>query len=63
MPAYIVITGGVMSGIGKGTLSASIGRILKACGYRVTLIKIDPYVNIDAGTLSPFEHGEGFCFG
>ena len=49
-----------MSGIGKGTLSASIGRILKACGYRVTLIKIDPYVNIDAGTLSPFEHGEVF---
>jgi len=60
MPAYIVITGGVMSGIGKGTLSASIGRILKSCGYKVTLIKIDPYLNIDAGTLSPFEHGEVF---
>ncbi len=60
MPAYIVVTGGVMSGIGKGALSASIGRILKSCGYRVTLVKIDPYVNIDAGTLSPFEHGEVF---
>lgn len=49
-----------MSGIGKGLLSASIGRLLKSCGYTVTLTKIDPYVNVDAGTLSPFEHGEVF---
>ncbi len=49
-----------MSGIGKGLLSASIGRLLKSCGYSVTLTKIDPYMNVDAGTLSPFEHGEVF---
>ncbi len=60
MPAYIFITGGVMSGIGKGTLAASLARLLKDVNYRVTLIKIDPYVNVDAGTLSPFEHGEVF---
>ncbi len=60
MPRYIVITGGVMSGIGKGILSASIGRILKSCGYNVTVVKIDPYLNVDPGTLSPFEHGEVF---
>ena len=60
MPSYIVITGGVMSGLGKGILSASIGRLLKSCGYKLTLVKIDPYLNIDAGTLSPFEHGEVF---
>lgn len=49
-----------MSGIGKGILSASIGRILKACGHDVTVVKIDPYLNFDPGTLSPFEHGEVF---
>jgi len=49
-----------MSGIGKGLLAASIGRLLKSCGYKVALTKIDPYVNTDAGTLSPFEHGEVF---
>ncbi|MBR9681041.1 MAG: CTP synthase [Candidatus Altiarchaeota archaeon] len=60
MPKYIVVTGGVMSGLGKGILSASIGNLLQACGYSVTISKIDPYVNIDAGTMSPFEHGEVF---
>ncbi|MBR9679968.1 MAG: CTP synthase, partial [Candidatus Altiarchaeota archaeon] len=60
MPKYVVVTGGVMSGLGKGILSASIGRLLKSCGYRVSLIKMDPYLNQDAGTLSPFEHGEVF---
>ncbi len=57
---FVVITGGVMSGLGKGILSASIGRILKSCGLKVSLVKIDPYLNIDAGTMSPFEHGEVF---
>ncbi|MBR9689727.1 MAG: CTP synthase [Candidatus Altiarchaeota archaeon] len=60
MTKYIIVTGGVMSGLGKGLLSSSIGTILKACGYKVSIAKIDPYVNIDAGTMSPFEHGEVF---
>uniref|UniRef100_A0A5K4F3N0 CTP synthase n=1 Tax=Schistosoma mansoni TaxID=6183 RepID=A0A5K4F3N0_SCHMA len=55
---YILVTGGVISGIGKGIISSSIGTILKAYGWNVTCIKIDPYLNIDAGTFSPFEHGE-----
>ncbi|ADI73216.1 CTP synthase [Methanohalobium evestigatum Z-7303] len=55
---YIVVTGGVMSGLGKGITTASIGRNLKNKGYRVTAIKIDPYINIDAGTMSPYQHGE-----
>ncbi|XP_019169990.1 PREDICTED: CTP synthase-like [Ipomoea nil] len=55
---YILVTGGVVSGLGKGVTASSIGLILKACGLRVTHIKIDPYLNTDAGTMSPFEHGE-----
>lgn len=55
---YIVVAGGVISGVGKGVTTASIGKILKEHGYRVTLIKIDPYINYDAGTLRPTEHGE-----
>jgi len=55
---YIIVTGGVMSGLGKGITTASIGRNLKNRGYKVTAIKIDPYINIDAGTMSPFQHGE-----
>ncbi|WP_407357042.1 glutamine hydrolyzing CTP synthase [Methanolobus sp. WCC5] len=55
---YIIVTGGVMSGLGKGITTASIGRNLKNKGYKVTAIKIDPYINIDAGTMSPFQHGE-----
>ncbi len=55
---YVVVTGGVMSGLGKGITAASTGRILKNKGYKVTAIKIDPYINIDAGTMSPFQHGE-----
>ena len=54
---YILVTGGVISGVGKGVLASSIGTILKAGGIRVTSIKIDPYINIDAGTFSPYEHG------
>ncbi|CAF0817999.1 unnamed protein product [Adineta steineri] len=57
---YILVTGGVISGIGKGIISSSIGTILRSHGYRVTSIKIDPYINIDAGTFSPYEHGEVF---
>lgn len=57
MMKYILVTGGVISGIGKGIIASSVGTILKSCGLRVTAIKIDPYINIDAGTFSPYEHG------
>src|SRR5659263_395420 len=57
---YIIVTGGVMSGLGKGITAASIGRNLKNKGYKVTAVKIDPYINIDAGTMSPYQHGEVF---
>lgn len=57
---YILVTGGIQSGIGKGVIASSIGALLKACNLRVTAIKIDPYINIDAGTFSPYEHGEVF---
>jgi CTP synthase len=57
---YVLVTGGVVSGLGKGITASSIGVLLKACGQRVTHIKIDPYLNVDAGTMSPFEHGEVF---
>lgn len=55
---YILVTGGVISGIGKGVIASSLGTLFKAHGLRVTPIKIDPYINIDAGTFSPYEHGE-----
>lgn len=57
---YIVVTGGVISGIGKGITSSSLGVLFKSMGYVVTMIKIDPYLNVDAGTIGPSEHGE--CF-
>ncbi|KAL9239743.1 hypothetical protein vseg_014037 [Gypsophila vaccaria] len=57
---YVLVSGGVVSGLGKGVTASSIGVVLKACGLRVTSIKIDPYLNTDAGTMSPFEHGEVF---
>ncbi len=57
---YIFVIGGVMSGIGKGVATASIGRILQSKGYQVAAIKIDPYINVDAGTMNPIEHGEVF---
>jgi CTP synthase len=60
MKKYIFVAGGVMSGIGKGVATASIGRILKSKGYKVSAVKIDPYVNVDAGTMNPIEHGEVF---
>lgn len=55
---YILVTGGVISGVGKGIIASSFGTILKSCGLCVTVIKIDPYINIDAGTFSPYEHGK-----
>jgi len=60
MARYIFVIGGVMSGIGKGIATASIGKLLQAKGYKVTAIKIDPYINVDAGTMNPVEHGEIF---
>jgi CTP synthase len=57
---YIFVTGGVVSGIGKGITGASLGRLLKARGYRVTMQKFDPYINVDPGTMSPYQHGEVF---
>ena len=56
----IVVTGGVISGLGKGITAASLGTLMKLSGYRVTMMKLDPYLQIDAGTMSPFEHGETF---
>ncbi|RME57775.1 CTP synthase [Candidatus Parcubacteria bacterium] len=57
---YIFVTGGVMSGVGKGVAAASIGKIIQSRGFEVTAMKIDPYVNVDAGTMNPVEHGEVF---
>lgn len=57
---YIFVTGGVVSSLGKGILTSALGAILRARGYRVTAIKVDPYVNVDAGTMRPYEHGEVF---
>jgi CTP synthase len=57
-PKYIFVTGGVISGLGKGIASASIGYILKSQGYKVTIQKFDPYINVDPGTMSPYQHGE-----
>ena len=57
-PKYIFVTGGVVSSLGKGIISSSIGRLLQTCGYTVTIQKFDPYINIDPGTLNPYEHGE-----
>ena len=60
MSKYIFVTGGVVSSLGKGIVSASIGRILKSRGFSVTILKLDPYLNIDPGTMSPYQHGEVF---
>ncbi len=57
---YVFVTGGVVSGLGKGITAASLGRLLKARGYRVTIQKLDPYINVDPGTMSPYQHGEVF---
>ena len=55
---YVFVTGGVVSSVGKGLLSASLSALLEARGFRVSIIKCDPYINVDPGTLSPFQHGE-----
>src|SRR5260370_16856603 len=60
MARYIFITGGVVSSLGKGLASAALGALLQACGYGVRLRKLDPYLNVDPGTLSPYQLGEGF---
>ena len=60
MSKVIFVTGGVMSGIGKGVATSSLGKILQSYGFRVTAMKIDPYINVDAGTMNPTEHGEVF---
>ena len=60
MTKYIFVTGGVVSSLGKGIVSASIGRILKNKGINVSIMKLDPYLNVDPGTMSPFQHGEVF---
>jgi len=58
MPKYIFVTGGVVSSLGKGIASASIGRLLESKGLKITLIKCDPYINVDPGTMNPYQHGE-----
>src|SRR5467141_4626241 len=60
MPKYVFVTGGVVSSLGKGLAATSIGCLLEARGLRVTFIKLDPYINVDPGTMSPFQHGEVF---
>src|SRR5205807_2571423 len=60
MPKYIFVTGGVVSSLGKGLAASSIGCLLEARGLRVTLMKLDPYINVDPGTMSPFQHGDVF---
>jgi CTP synthase len=60
MPRYIFITGGVVSSLGKGLASAALGALLQARGYKVRLRKLDPYLNVDPGTMSPYQHGEVF---
>ena len=57
---FIIVSGGVVSGLGKGTISASLALLLKSQGFRVTPVKIDMYLNVDAGTIRPQEHGEVF---
>ena len=60
MAKYVFITGGVVSSVGKGIVSASLARILKSRGLEVSILKLDPYINVDPGTMSPYQHGEVF---
>lgn len=60
MTKFIFVTGGVISSLGKGICAASIAAILESRGLNVTIIKLDPYINVDPGTMSPFQHGEVF---
>ena len=58
MPKYIFVTGGVVSSLGKGIASASIGKLLESRGLKISIIKCDPYINVDPGTMNPYQHGE-----
>ena len=60
MTRFVFVTGGVVSSLGKGIAAASLAAVLEARGLKVTLLKLDPYINIDPGTMSPFQHGEVF---
>ncbi|MFZ2209135.1 MAG: CTP synthetase, partial [Porticoccaceae bacterium] len=60
MTRFIFVTGGVVSSLGKGIAAASLGALLEARGFKVTVLKLDPYLNVDPGTMSPFQHGEVF---
>src|SRR5512138_3288498 len=60
MTKYIFVTGGVVSSVGKGITTACLGRLLKNRGFKVTVQKLDPYINVDAGTMNPYQHGEVF---
>ncbi len=60
---YIFVTGGVVSSLGKGIVAASLGRLLKNRGLKLAIQKLDPYINIDPGTMSPYQHGETFVTG
>jgi len=60
MAKFIFVTGGVVSSLGKGITAASLGQLLKSRGLKVTIQKLDPYINIDPGTMSPYQHGEVF---
>ena len=57
---YIFVFGGVLSGLGKGIVASSLGYLLKSCGHKVTIQKLDPYLNVDPGTMNPYQHGEVF---
>ena len=58
MTKYIFTTGGVISSLGKGIASASIGKIMESRGFKVAMMKLDPYINVDPGTMNPYQHGE-----
>ncbi|HEX3844354.1 MAG TPA: CTP synthetase, partial [Steroidobacteraceae bacterium] len=58
MTRFVFVTGGVVSSLGKGIAAASLGAILEARGLKVAMVKLDPYINVDPGTMSPFQHGE-----
>ncbi|MCY0883217.1 MAG: CTP synthase, partial [Acidianus infernus] len=60
MTKFVIVTCGVLSSVGKGTVAASIGLLLKARGYKISVVKVDPYINVDAGTMNPYMHGEVF---
>ena len=60
MPKFVFVTGGVVSSLGKGITAASLGTLLKKRGLKISIVKFDPYINVDAGTMNPFQHGEVF---